>query len=113
MMTFRRAKAAAPERALDEAADLLEIAGARARPGQHHRQRLAGVGRIEQQAEQIQNLLGRADAAGEDDDAVRQTHERLEPLLDVRHDDQLIDDRVRRLGGDDAGLGDADEAALR
>src|SRR3546814_9793683 len=30
--------------------------------------------------------------------------------LDVRHDHQLVDDRVRRLGGDDARLGDADVA---
>src|SRR3546814_15619779 len=35
---------------------------------------------------------------------------RSEPLLDVRHDHQLVDDRVRRLGGDDARLGDADVA---
>jgi hypothetical protein len=27
----------------------------------------------------------------------------LEALLDVRHDQQVVDDRIRRLGGDDAG----------
>src|SRR3546814_5307611 len=37
-------------------------------------------------------------------------HERLQPLLDVRHDHQRIDDRIGRLGGDDARLGDADVA---
>ena len=39
-----------------------------------------------------------------------QAHEGFEALLDVRHDHQLVDDRVRRLGRDDAGLGDADVA---
>src|SRR2546430_17649793 len=37
---------------------------------------------------------------------------RSEALLDVRHDRELRDDRIGRLGGDDSGLGDADIAAL-
>ncbi len=41
---------------------------------------------------------------------VRHAHEGFEALLDVRHDHQMVDDRIRRLGGDDAGLGDADVA---
>ena len=68
---------------------------------------LAGSSRM---PEQIEDLLGGAGAARKDHDAVRDAHERLEALLDVRHDHELIDDRIRRLGGDDAGLGEADVA---
>ena len=92
--------------------DLPEVLRGGRRTGEHDRQRLIGVGRIEQDAEQIENLLGRAGAARENDDRMRAAHERLETLLDVRHDHQLIDDRIRRLGGDDAGLGHADVAAV-
>ena len=73
------------------------------------RSRLAG---IEQNAQQVQDLLGRAGAARKNHDAVAQAHERLQALLDVRHDHQLADDGVRRLGRDDAGLGDAQIAAV-
>src|SRR5690606_17288334 len=59
-------------------------------------------------AQQIQDLLGGARATREHHDGVRAADERFETLLDVRHDDQLIDDRIGRLGGDDAGLGHAD-----
>ena len=100
------------ERAGDEAADVLEVGGALARAREHDGKRLLAVGRIQQDAEQVQDLLGRAGAAREHDDAVRQAHEGLEALLDVRHDHELVHDRVRRLGGDDAGLGDADVAAV-
>ena len=113
MMTLSRVSARAPSVPSMKCAMLVEIGGAGARPGKHHRQRLLRVGRIEQHAEQVQDLLGGADTAGKHDDAVRQAQERLEPLFDVRHDDQLVDDRVRRLGGDDAGLGDAEKAAMR
>ena len=41
--------------------------------------------------------LGRAGTAREHEDAVAETHEGLQPLLDVRQDHQVIDDRVRRL----------------
>jgi hypothetical protein len=54
--------------------------------------------------------FGGADAAGEHDDAVADADEGLQALLDVRHDHQVVDDRVRRLGGDDARLGQADVA---
>ncbi len=37
-------------------------------------------------------------------------HERLQALLDVRHDHQVVHDRVGRLGRDDARLGHADIA---
>ena len=82
------------------------------RAGEHHRERHGAVRRIEQDAEQIQDLLRRTGAARKNDDAVTHTHERFQPLLDIRHDDQLADDRIGRLGGDDAGLGDAEVAAV-
>ncbi|MND94411.1 hypothetical protein D3C80_866270 [compost metagenome] len=63
-------------------------------------------------AEQIEQLLGSADPAREDDDAVSQTHEGLQSLLDVRQYHQLVDDGVRRFGGDDGGFGEADVAAI-
>ncbi len=112
MMTVRRCRRGLAERAADEAADLLEIRRALARTGQHDRQGLLLVRGIEQDAEEIEDLLGGAGAAREHHDAVREAHEGFEALLDVRHDDQLVDDRIGRLRGDDAGLGDADVAAV-
>ena len=38
-------------------------------------------------------------------------HEGFQALLDVRHDHEVVDDRVRRLGRDDARLRDAEIAA--
>ena len=73
---------------------------------------MSRVFRVQQDAQQVQDLLGRAHAAGEHDDAVAHAHEGLQALLDVRHDHQVVDDRVGRFGGDDARLGDADVARL-
>src|SRR5581483_7125647 len=92
--------------------DVLEVRRALARAGQHDRQRLILILRIEKDAEKIEDLLGGSGAAGEDHDAVSEAHEGFEALLDVRHDDELVDDRIRRLGGDDAGLREADVAAV-
>src|SRR6185437_12524405 len=107
--TLRRRLA---ERAGNEAADVLEICATLPRACQNHGQRLLRVRGIEHNAEKVQDLLGGTGAAREHHDAVRDTHERFEALLDVRHDHQLADDRVRRLGRDDAGLGDADVAPV-
>ena len=93
-----------------ELVDLFEVGRGGLGAGEDQRQRLVGVLLAQQQAQQVQDLLGRAHPAGEHDDAVAQPHEGLQPLLDVRHDDQLVDDRVGRLGGDDPRLGDADIA---
>lgn len=49
---------------------------------------------------------------GENDDGVGDPHERLQTFLDVRHDHQFIDDGVGRFGGDDAGLGNPQIAAI-
>ncbi len=66
---------------------------------------------MQQNTEQVEELLGRADAAREDDDAVTDADEGFQTFLDVRQDHQLVDDRVRRLGGDDARLGQPQIAA--
>src|SRR5690606_17994332 len=57
------------------------------------------------------DLLHRADPAREDDDAVAEADERLQALLDIRHDHELVDDGIRRLGRNDAGLRQTDIAA--
>ena len=50
-----------------------EVVGALAAgPVKHDRQRLLGVRRVEQDAEQVEDFLGGAGAAREHDDAVRQ-----------------------------------------
>ncbi len=96
-----------PERAADEVQDVLEIGRGLAWTGEHHREGLLPVCRIHEDAHQIEDLLRGARAAGIDDDAVREAHERLEALFDVRHDHELVDDRVRRLRRDDSRLRDA------
>ncbi len=109
-MTCSRSAAFSPSVAVDEAR-ICSKYGRGFGPGQHHLERLLGVGRIEQDAQQVEDFLGRADAAREHHDAMREAHEGLEALFDVRHDHELVDDGIRRLGGDDAGLGEADVAA--
>src|SRR5207248_1433819 len=70
------------------------------------------VRRIEQDAEQVQDFLGSPCAARKDDDPVTEAHEGLEALLDVRHDDELAHDRIRRLRGNDSGFADAQVAPV-
>ena len=93
-----------------ELVDLLEIRRRRGRAGQDQRERQSRIFFAQQDAEQIEDFLRRADAAREHDDAVPHAHEGFQALFDVRHDHQVIHDRIRRLGGDDARLGDADVA---
>ena len=100
------------QRVADEGVHLAEVVGAVRRAGEHHRQRDILVGRMQQHPQQIEDFLGGADAAGEHDDAVGHAQKRLQALLDVRHDHQLVDDRVGRFGGDDARLGNTQVAAL-
>ncbi len=100
------------ERAAHELQDVLEITRAGTWAGQHHREGLLPIRRIHEDADQIQDLLRRAGTARIHDDAVREPYKGLEALLDVRHDHELIDDRVGRLRGNDAGLGDADVASV-
>src|SRR5690625_6542623 len=72
----------------------------------HHRERNVPVIRMQQNAQNIENLLGGTSAAGKDHNTVPGTHESLEALFDVGHDHQLVDNRVGRFGGDDARLAD-------
>src|SRR5690606_8484522 len=76
------------------------------------RSRQVAVLVAQQDAEQVQDLLGGAHATGEHHEPVADPDERLQPLLDVRHDHQVVDDRIRRLGGDDPRFGDADVAGV-
>jgi hypothetical protein len=95
----------------DEAVDLLEVFARRRGAGEDQRERHLHIVRMQQDAEDVQDFLGGAGAAREHDDAVAGAHEGFQALLDVRHDHQVVDDRVRRLGGDDARLRDAEVAA--
>jgi hypothetical protein len=98
--------------------DLVEVLGAVGWTCENHGERQFTILRIEQNAQQVQDLLGRARTARKNDDAMAQPHESFQTLFDVRHDHQLADDGVGRFGRDDAGLGDAqvppaDDALLR
>ena len=94
-----------------EGIQLLKVGFCAARAGQDYRERQFAVVRVHQDAEQIEELFGRTGTAREDDDAVAHPHERLKAFLDIGHDHQFVDDRVRRLGGDDPRLGQAQVAA--
>src|SRR6056297_1197845 len=93
-----------------ELVDFLEIVGRRGRARENQRERHIPIRGVEQHAEQEQDFFRRPGAARKNDNAVTETNKRLEPLLDVGQDDQLVDDGVGRLGRDDAGFGDADVA---
>src|SRR5690625_628391 len=67
---------------------------------------------MQQNAQNIENLLGGTSAAGKDHNTVPGTHESLEALFDVGHDHQLVDNRVGRFGGDDARLTDTQIPAV-
>lgn len=84
----------------DKLIQYAEIIGALFWPGEDQRQNLRLVRRVHQNAQQIEQLFRRAHAAREDDDAVGDAHERLQTFFDIRHDDQFVHQRIRRLGGD-------------
>ncbi len=96
-----------------ERMQLLQVRRRALRPGQHHGERQVAVGGVHQNAQQVEEFFGRTGAAREDDDAVADAHKSLQALFDVRQDHQFVDDRVRRLGGNDAWLGQAQVAAAR
>ena len=96
----------------DEVIQYSEVVGTLLRAGQDQRQDLIAVFRIHQDPQQVEQLLRRSHPAGEDDDAVAEADEGLQTFLDVRHDDQLIHQRVGGFGGDDRRLGHTDEAPL-
>ncbi|MNH25273.1 hypothetical protein D3C81_1410330 [compost metagenome] len=90
-----------PQRVHDELVQHAEIVGALFWPGEDQRQDLFAVFRVHQNTQQIQQFFRRANAAREDDDAVGNTDEGLQAFFDVRHDNQLIDQRVWRFCGND------------
>src|SRR2546423_1152317 len=90
------------ERCADETHDVIEVDRAVLGSREYDGKGLRAIRRIEQQADQVQNFFRSAGATGENNYAVREAHEGLEALFDVGQNYELIDDRVRRLGGDDA-----------
>ena len=95
----------------DEFVQLPQVRLGAARAGEDDRERQFAVVRVHEDAQQVEELFRRTGTAREDDDAVADTDEGFQALLDVRQDHQFVDDRVRRLGGDDARLGQAQVAA--
>ena len=67
---------------------------------------------MQQDTQDVQNFFGRARAAGKHDDAVAGAHEGFQTLFDIRQDHQIVDDRIRRFGRDDAGFGYAEILAV-
>ena len=100
------------QRQPDELMQLREVVGGRGRAGEDHRHRLFGIGRVEQDAEQVEYFLGSPHTAREHHDTVAQPHEGLQTLLDVRQDDQRVDDGIGWLGSHDARLRQPDETAV-
>ena len=78
---------------------------------EHQRQAL-GVIRMHENGQQVQHFLYGTDASGKHDDGMGQAHEGLQPLLDIRHDHQLVDNGIGRLGSDDTRLADTNVAAV-
>ncbi|MNS63155.1 hypothetical protein D3C72_962420 [compost metagenome] len=89
-----------------------EVIGTLFWPGQDKRQDLIFIRRVHQNTQQIKQLFRRSDAAREDNDPVCDTHEGFETFLDIRHDDQLIHQRVRWLGRDNGRLRHTNETAF-
>ena len=96
----------------DEGMQLLEVRLGTARARQDHREGQVAVVRVHQDPQQVQELLGRAGAAWENDDAVADADEGFQAFLDVRQDHQFVDDRVRCLGGNDPRLRQAQVTAV-
>ncbi len=87
-----------------------EVVGALFRAGEDKRQHLVFVRRVHQDTQQIQQFFSRSHAARENNDAVSDTHKRFKAFFDIRHDDQLVDQWVWRLSGNNRRFGHADEA---
>ena len=100
------------QRMHDKLVQHAEVVGALFRAGQDQRQNLIFVGRVHQDPEQIKQLFRRTYAAREDNNAVRDTDKRLKTFFDIRHNNQFVNQRVRRLSGDDRRLGHADKTAF-
>ena len=99
-----------PKRLANELVDAPEVLLGALRPREYEGERQAGVVRVEQNSEQIENFFGRSGTAGEDNNPVSSTDKGFQPLFDVGEDDQLVDDGVGRFGGDDSRFGKAEIA---
>ena len=100
------------QRVYDKLVQHAEVVGALFRPGQDQRQDLIFVGRVHQNTQQIEQLFRCPHAAREDDDAVGDTNKRFKTFFDIRHDNQLVNQRVRWFSGDDGRLGHANKPSL-
>ena len=70
----------------DERVQLLQVRRCVFRPGEDDGERQVAVVRVHEEAQQGQELLGRTGAAGEDDDAVADTHEGFQRPFDPTHE---------------------------
>ncbi|SVJ62939.1 Uncharacterised protein [Klebsiella pneumoniae] len=94
----------------DEFMELLQVGFGAAGTGEDDREGQVLVVRVHEDAQQVEELFRGPGAAGEDDDPVADADEGFQALLDVREYHQFVDDRVRRLGGDDSRFGQAQVA---
>src|SRR6056297_874280 len=67
---------------------------------------------MQQYSQEVENFLGGTDTTGEHDNPVATSDEGFQAFLNVRHDHQFIDDGVGCLCTNNAGLGNADVAAV-
>ncbi len=65
-----------------------------------------------QHAKDVQNLLHGPDTAREYNHAMRETHKSLKATLHIGHDDETIDDRVGRFGGNNPRFSDPHKTAV-
>ena len=94
----------------DKRMQLLQVRRCLFWPGEDDREGHVTVVRVHEDAQQVQEFFGRTGASREDNDAVADTHKGLQAFFDIRQDHQFVDDRVRRFGGDDARLSEAQVA---
>jgi hypothetical protein len=99
------------KRRADKGMESVEVALAASRSGEHEGQLDGFVLGMQQDAEQIENLLGCSYAARENDNPVCDTNECLEALLHVRQDHQLVDYGIGRFRGNDRRLREAQVSA--
>ncbi len=78
----------------NELIDFVEIFFRAGRSGQDQWKRNVMVFRMQQNAEKIQYFFRRPHAAGEHDNAMTAPHKRFKTFFNIRHDDQIIHDRV-------------------
>ena len=96
----------------DELVDHLEVFSVFRPAGENHRERQVGVIRVQKYAEQVKDFLCSTYAARKDNYAMAATYKGFQALFDIRHDHQLVHDRIGCFSTDDARFGDANVAAI-